>query len=108
MWKFKFEAPAGSRVMKQGFIWITCYPTLKESQVVAPNYNEKLGRWVYDSTWTSTASGECIKSFKAFKKYLRKHPELQIEGVDVVLVNKYYNDSSNKHGFNIIANWIEQ
>ncbi len=111
MWKFKFDAPKGSRLMKQGFIWVTCFPTDKSSDVRSPNWNANTSKWVFDNSWTST-SGEGVRPrcFRAFKRYLRKHPELQVEGIDVVLVNRYYCKSDcgeHLHDYNIIANWVE-
>ena len=59
-------------------------------------WNGKTQKWVTDSSWTSSHS-HTVKSFKAFKRHLRKHKELEIEGIEVVLCNKYR--------FNIIARW---
>ena len=75
MWKFRFDTPVGSRLMKQGFIWVTCFPTNKSGNVETPKWSSKTNKWVIDNSWTST-SGEGIRPrcFRAIKRYLRKHP----------------------------------
>lgn len=111
MWKFKFDAPKGHRLMKQGFIWVTCFPSVRGSNVETPKWSSKTNRWVIDKSWTSTVGEDKQpKCFRSFKRYLRKHPELQISGVDVILVNKYClrsDDGQHLHDYNIIANWVE-
>ncbi len=110
MWKFKFDAPKGSRTHSEGFVDVTCFRQDISSDVVIPKFNSKINKWVQDNSWDSTNGTKHVKSFRAFKKYLRKHPELQVEGIDVVLVNKYFNrgvDGDFVHGYDIVANWVK-
>lgn len=96
MWHFEFEAPVGTRILSSRFMGIT-------------HYEENLW-WSYDyKKWTTLE--ECMKSkdgasntvpcrsFKAFKKHLKNHPELKVVD-EVILVSRFI-------GHCIKAKWIE-
>lgn len=89
-WQFEFEAPSGDRLMKR-FAGVTVPMSGKWF-----NYAAK--------TWQDSTNGERvsnyderIKSFKAFKRYLRKHPELR--GQKITLASRFI-------GYDISAYYI--
>jgi hypothetical protein len=93
MWKFEFEAPAGTRVLSRGFWSIT-------------HFHEKNRWWCYkQKRWTNkygdegATSGYYCRSFKAFKRHLRKHPELKECG-EITLVSRFM-------GYDVKARWVE-
>lgn len=92
-WRFEFDAPLGSRILNSGWGGITCF------------HKDEALWWNYDlKKWTSRAEGGVSshnfgpKSFKAFKRYLRNHPELKSQ--EVVFVSRYW-------GHDIRAVWSE-
>jgi len=94
-WEFKFQAENGSRAMRQ-------------FDVVQIYYKpDQPGLWYYPSKklWLAGCTDSCQnfdrqpKTFKAFKRYLNKHPELR--GYEVVLVSKWA-------GYDITAEWKEK
>ena len=95
-WKFYFSAPPKCNTLSFSFSDITVFSDEKFENINIPMWDGKTKMWVTDGSWTSSHS-HTVKSFKAFKRHLRKHKELEIEGIEVVLCNKY--------GFNIIARW---
>lgn len=97
MWKFEFDAPRGCRIMK-GFWGVTTYDK---------SWSPNDGMWVDRPQGISSTHHFGPKSFKAFKRYLRKHPELQ-ECDEVVLVYTAHavdNDGNYMHGYGIKAKW---
>lgn len=78
MWEFEFEATVGTRILRNSWAITTYGP------------NSWYGR---DSkVWGDNPKGYCsthkdCHTFKAFKRHLRKHPELQ--GQKVVLVARW-------------------
>ena len=82
MIKFTFDAPKGQRIHKQ-FWAITVEGSLW--------HEHKSGKWVDSVDWDSGSGHsthyEGIKSLKAFKRYVKKHPELK--GRTVWIVSKY-------------------
>ena len=93
MWKFEFDAPVGTRMMKRFFGATTFQSDLW--------YSEVLKKWVPiaevpDDSLASTHA-RC-NSFKAFKRHLRKHPELR--GLEVILASRFM-------GYDVRARWME-
>jgi len=81
MWRFEFEAPVGQRVLKR-FMCVTTYEHnfwWSEEHKMFTCFNH-LGN-------KGGGSSHGVHSFKAFKRFLRKHPELQ--GTEVVLVSRF-------------------
>ena len=95
MWHFEFEAPVGTRILSSRFFGITHFSL--QDLWWSYTYN----KWLP----LSECNGNCsntnhIRSFKAFKRHLRKHPELRSCG-EVVLQSRYV-------GHSIKAYWREQ
>jgi len=87
-WVFSYELPLGKRCHKRGYSITT--------------YGENSWFHPTNRIWSKSTKGPCsthtpCKSFKAFKRHLRKHPELQ--GQEVVFVSRY-------HGCDITANYV--
>ena len=82
MWNFEFQAPYGDQCKKLGWMITT--------------RNTENCWWSHDEQiWKDNCSGgdhgthtHCT-TFKAFKRHLRKHKELHIEGAEVILVSHY-------------------
>lgn len=96
-WKFDFDAPAGSRILRSRFIGIIHF---------ANNdlwWADKQKKWLNpaemddDEYYGNTAPCD---SFKAFKRHLRKHPELR-KLDEVVLVSRF-------KGYDIRARWVDK
>lgn len=80
--KFKFTSPKGQRILKQ--MWGVRVPGLW----FVPDQNI----WVHSlaGVFTKyTTYDTSVKSFKAFKRYIKRHPELY--GEKVILVSEYAN-----------------
>lgn len=108
MWKFKFDAPKGHREYHKGFFGVCCHP--KDQNKANLCWDHDFKRWVCsrNQEWSSTHTDEKVRNFRQFKKHLRKHPELRVEGVEVVLANRYYVvDEEGKflHDLSIRAYW---
>lgn len=86
-WRFEFEAPVGERMMKR-FIGVTTYSDFWYGDDAV--WSKTLDK---DQCYGSTANG--VNSFPAFKRHLRKHPELR-ECESVILVSRFV-------GYNITA-----
>lgn len=96
-WAFAFEALHGATIKSSRFMWVT-------------HFDSSIDLWWADDLrkWTSTEeiqdsnswSSNCApcRSFKAFKRHLRKHPELQ-QLDEVILVSRY-------KGYDIKAKWV--
>ncbi len=73
-WIFKFEAPKGLRILRYG-----CAVDVKDE----PHLwcNQETGRWTktpdFKTASHSSSSHIRVRTFKAFKRYLRNHPELK-------------------------------
>lgn len=92
-WQFEFQAEKGKRLHRYFFGAITAHTNLwwcMEQRKFVPS--ETLGK-----QGASNYSPR-IRTFKAFKRFLNKHPELK--GHEVLLHNRYV-------GFNIMAHWKE-
>ena len=92
-WTFTFEAERGQRLMKR-FRSCTTFAGLwycRLTRKFVPT-ERKLPKG-------GSNHSPPIKSFKAFKRFLRKHPELI--GSEVILVSRYI-------GHNIKANWTQK
>lgn len=108
MWKFKFDAPKGNREYHYGFVGVRCTTT----EVGAPEllWSSKVNKWVTHD-WSCTHTDEKVINFRQFKKHLRKHPELKIRGVEVILCSRYYQrdiDGNFLHDYNIRAYWCDK
>lgn len=95
MWKIVHQAPKGTRILNSRFLGVCHYG---DNDLWWGNDQKKWMPTVrigYDEIASSHAP---CRSFKAFKRHLRKHPELN--GVkEVVLTSRY-------QGYNITAYWI--
>lgn len=91
MWQFEFDAPVGTRILGSRFTGITHFSFNKGWFSYADN------KWVDTCAGPASSHAVC-KSFKAFKRHLRKHPELKDVG-EVILVSRFI-------GYNITAKWI--
>ena len=87
MWKITYDKPAGERCNKLG-LWIQVY-----GDVCWWNYDQR--KWLPDPSGACSNAKGC-KTLKAFKRHLRKHPELK--GQEVILCSRYV-------GYDITANW---
>ena len=108
MWKFKFNAPIHCRILSYGFRSVSL--SNQDSRLW---FYPKFNQWLNDDNRPSEDYGSysthhnvwngAPKTFKAFKKYVERHPELK--GSTVTLVHQYYDD----RGFNyhIEAEWHE-
>ena len=96
MWKYTFEAPVRTRILRSRFFGVIT--------------------WCDDGLWFERKSNKWYKmedtpnegyisnvarcsSFKAFKRHLRKHPKLKSQQ-EVVLRSRYV-------GYDIVAKWEE-
>lgn len=98
-WAFAFEAPFGARILSSRFMWITHFDASIDLW-----WSDKLQKWaslteLQDNNSDATNGPSC-RSFKAFKRHLRKHPELQ-QLDEVILVSRY-------RGYDIIAKWVDK
>lgn len=108
MWVFSFEAPKGKRVFKKAY-----FSGISTDSDLWFSYKTKA--WVSYSELCEHKGGGSThdnrpRSFKAFKKYLNKHTELQQAGIEVVLVSRYYviQSCGTKYSFSITATWVEE
>jgi len=91
-WKFKFNAPKGKRLHRY-FIGVdvndngTDFNLWCEDETGVWKERDKI------SGWYSSGSPESVRTFRAFKRYLRKHKELELPGITAILCNRFY-----KHG----------
>ncbi len=92
MWTFEFEAPYGDQCKKLG--WMI---TTRNIDNCWWSDDERL--WKDNVKGGDHGSHTRCKTFKAFQRHLRKHPELQVEGAEVILVSRY-------KGYDIKANWV--
>lgn len=74
----KFQAPLGKRILRHGFMGITNFDRLWWC------YETK--RWVEEPNGNASTHAPC-KSYKAFLRHIRKHPELK--GHEVILVSRF-------------------
>lgn len=82
--RITFEAPNGHRILRHGFWGITTHATEGASTDLWWSYEKKA--WV-DGVHPHCSSHAPCKSFKAFLKHIRKHPELR--GRRVIFVSRY-------------------
>lgn len=93
MWKFEFDQPAGARILRSRFLGVSNYdgfwfvPEL--NRWIGPDERSNLGMQNYAT----------CRSFKAFKRHLRKHPELR-KASEVHLRSRFVD-------YNIVAKWVE-
>ena len=90
MFKFAYNRPRGKRVNKGVFYAVT---------VNNDDTGRTNGIWWFDITsgkwaaqmgdWFSSHHGYNVNCIRSFKRYLRKHPELQVVGIDIELVPRY-------------------
>lgn len=97
-WAFEFEAPAGARILGGSFIGIEAGfgdPAVEFDDIMWWDMDNR--RWIPSETFpwgkrnpkrdfASSSSAPC-RSFKAFRRHLRKHPELA--GRRVRLVSRF-------------------
>ena len=97
MWTFSYAIPPGQRILEGNRNFIGIY--VEEGEPSWWSY--KHHKWVKDSTVLSDGGGctHChCSGLRAFKRHLRKHPELQSAG-RVVLISRFGNE------YDIIAQW---
>ena len=96
MWKFLFDAEEGTRILegRNNFFGVTLL-----DGPVPLWWSENDRKWMpsvdIKGPYTNHAP---VKGFRAFKRHLRNHPELQ--GLEVVLTSRFF-------GYDIYANWVE-
>lgn len=95
MWKYSFDAEPGTRVLRSRFIGITHF-----TRVTDLWWYDAQRRWCKPSEvgvtdWYGNTAP--CNSFKAFKRHLRKHPELRTVD-EVILVSRF-------KGHDIRATW---
>jgi len=81
-----FEAPHGRRILRNWFMGITVFRNDDRPSLWWCNATRK---WVTSNTTMPMGGSshvEC-KSYKAFLRHVRKHPELN--GYDVILVSRF-------------------
>lgn len=91
MWHFQYESPSGQRILegRRNFIGVT--------NNIGMWFVFAVNRWQMktDGYSASTHDARC-RGFRAFRRYLRRHPELR--GAEVTLVSRF-------RGNNITAIW---
>ena len=90
-WVYDFEAPVGTRILRSRFIGITTFDDFW--------WSDQYQKWTPSSEIGDMGgcSSYGCRSFKAFKKHLRDHPELRASK-EVILVSRFM-------GYNITARW---
>jgi len=96
-WKFTFEAPINERVMRYGRSITIEYHILKN----IPWFNDDLNKWEFDHNdqYNYSNHSRPVKTFKAFKRHLRKHHDI-LKDFKVIWCNKY-------RGYDVRAEWVE-
>jgi len=91
-WLFYFDAPKGTRILSSRFIGITMF-----SIDLWWSYEHK--KWLPMAEYGNKGASSTVhcNSFKAFKRHLRRHPELQT-GETITLASKF-------GGYDIHARW---
>lgn len=79
--EIKFQAPLGQRYLRRWIIGITTFDGLWWC------YETK--RWVKEPKVSASTHFDC-KSYKAFLRHIRKHPELK--GHEVILVSRLHDN----------------
>ena len=86
-WKMVFDQPPGKRILRSRFFAITHFSGKKDLW-----YSEELDMWATSDYFrdlnVSYSNCASCRSFKAFKRHLRKHQELQFLD-EVILVSKF-------------------
>ncbi len=98
-WLITYHAPKGERINRyfwSATIWDSDEPSLWWSD--AANAFIDHTNPMYAQFGTSSHS-RSIRTFKAFKRFLRKRKELQTKGRKVRLVNRFV-------GYDIMAEWV--
>ena len=84
-WIFHFDQPKPGRILRSRFFHMTHF----NGDLW---YSDELRRWgsfeEFEALGVSYSSGRMCRSFKAFKRHLRKHPEL-LACEEIVLVSRY-------------------
>jgi hypothetical protein len=93
-WIFEFQAPVGSRILNSRFIGVTNY-----YGDLWWSHEHKKWLPLFEVGNEGASNFADCRSFKAFKKHLKRHPELK-EADFVVLVSRFI-------GHNIAARWEE-
>lgn len=93
-WKFKFDAPVNSRYFRY-FNSVTVIDD-KEPLLWWSDRHNKFMAIKMLKDYSCCTHSKPVRTFKAFKRFLRKHAELQ--GRTVVLCSRYI-------GYDIIANF---
>jgi hypothetical protein len=98
MWKFEFEQPAGARILSGRFFGVCHFDDKADLW-----WGEDERRWApFDELHNMDVccTHAPVRSFKAFKRHLRKHPELK-KVEEVILVSRFI-------GYNIKARWVDE
>jgi len=87
--KITFEAPLGQRFLRRWFLGIT---TIRESDQDSLWWCFATKKWINNTRGPKGGSTHApCKSYKAFLRHLRKHPELK--GYRVVLVSRFVDNN---------------
>jgi hypothetical protein len=82
--RYEFEAPKGGRFFRYG-----CGVTVIDKQ--EPFWWDKEARrWIYFDPNKSLSTHAPCRTFKAFKRHVRKHYE-ELKGREVIWANRFYN-----------------
>lgn len=89
MFKFEYDRPRGKRNNK------VFYAVTVDNDDTGRTdgmwwYNQDTKMWANDiGKRYSSHHGYNVNCIRSFKRYLRKHPELQVVGIKIVLVPRY-------------------
>lgn len=90
MFKFEYDRPRGKRVNKGVFHAVTVNNDDTGRADGMWWYNQDTKKWANDTGYRySSHDGYNVNCLRSFKRYLRKHPELQVVGINIVLVPRY-------------------
>lgn len=98
-WQFTYQACKGARVNRyfwSATIWDSGEPPLWWSGAANAFIDRTNPMW---GLFGVSSHSRPIRTFRAFKRFLRKHRELQTEGRKVRLVNRFV-------GYDITAEWM--
>lgn len=102
MWEFEFEAPVGGRTLRRWFFGVTLCFMQKDTNQDDWWWSDGHNKFVpYEEMIAADKGGSShmhgIRSFKAFKRFLRKNEYLKEYAGEIVLVSRV--------GSNITAKW---
>lgn len=97
-WVYKFESTKPKEKFKKGFRFMGVYDSNRVNGVGVWLWSDKSKKWSTGiEDWDTNLLN--IRTFKAFKRHLNKHPELQKSGIEADLMGWI--------GYTITAVWEE-